>query len=582
MVNLHAQRGNIGLATRLLAMAWAIEIIAATVGLFLALSRLMGPPDGKELSSFMAFQGALPFFAVMVIELTKIPLATVLYGSEALRWRLIFFFSLVLTMVITFETFFIGFEQYQSLLMRDLRGITTQVAEQKRIISGSNQEKKNSEEFLKNREKTAQASRDNEASINNKFDLQENELRRQQDAINKKYEVKAGPIKSQQKRISADLASLDKRLKSELDTIQKERAVALKEEGKSKGRETDNLYGRLEALEKQKQQIRTSATKRRNQIVVSSGKELEACFACDDEKERRETDLAKADEDERQAMAKIEREKQEINNRLSGGASGPLNVRERFNAEEATARKNYNAEKRGLLKQRGDLAQKFAVATGNISKTDKRKIDALNRQLSKLSAQRKGELNQEKVRFDAQQAGFAGQSTKAQAASNTAAIARKAMIPLCTTLNDKVADNQIYRLAMQLYGSDDACALEEDQLSFTKAIWFGSLAIIVSALGTILAFAALVVRHPPASTRPLGMRIRLALLAIRRRMNNPRVVTKNVEVEKIVEVTKEIPVDKVVFKEVPVEVVRREVVHIPVYTNDPSLLGKNFEPQSEQ
>jgi|TARA_B100002003_G_scaffold175324_1_gene163188 hypothetical protein len=65
-------------------------------------------------------------------------------------------------------------------------------------------------------------------------------------------------------------------------------------------------------------------------------------------------------------------------------------------------------------------------------------------------------------------------------------------------------------------------------------------------------------------------------------MNNPRVVIKNVEVEKIVEVTKEVPVDKVAFKEVPVEVVKREVVHIPVYTNDPSLLGKKFETQSEQ
>ena len=32
--------------------------------------------------------------------------------------------------------------------------------------------------------------------------------------------------------------------------------------------------------------------------------------------------------------------------------------------------------------------------------------------------------------------------------------------------------------------------------------------------------------------------------------------------------------DKVVFKEVPVEVVKKEVVHVPVYTNDKSLLGK--------
>ncbi len=172
--------------------------------------------------------------------------------------------------------------------------------------------------------------------------------------------------------------------------------------------------------------------------------------------------------------------------------------------------------------------------------------------------------------------------TNAQNASDVVANARKAMVPLCTVLNDRVAENQIYRLAMQLYGSDDACALEEEQLSFTKAIWFGSLAIIVSALGTILALAAFVVRHPPTSSRPLSMRFRLAFLAIRKRMRNPRIVTRKVEVEKIVEVTREVPVDRVAFKEVPVEVVKREVVHIPVYTNDPSLLGKNFKTQSEQ
>jgi len=30
-----------------------------------------------------------------------------------------------------------------------------------------------------------------------------------------------------------------------------------------------------------------------------------------------------------------------------------------------------------------------------------------------------------------------------------------------------------------------------------------------------------------------------------------------------------------VFKEVPVEIVKKEIVHVPVYTNDVSLLGKN-------
>ena len=45
---------------------------------------------------------------------------------------------------------------------------------------------------------------------------------------------------------------------------------------------------------------------------------------------------------------------------------------------------------------------------------------------------------------------------------------------------------------------------------------------------------------------------------------------KEVPVEKIVKETVE--VDKVVYTEVPKEVVRKEVIHIPIYTNDPDLI----------
>ena len=581
MTALTAPRGNISLYSRLLTMAWAIEIIAAMIGLALALSRL-DPPGDEQLPMFMAFQGAMPFFAVMVIELTKIPLASVFYTVEKLRWRLLFFFSLALTMVITFETFFIGFEQYQSLLMRPLRDITTQIAEQKRIIAGSNQEQDASTAFAEKEEAATQASRDNEASINEKFDLLEKELIRQQNEVQKKYEVKAGPIKSELEQKDKQLDALDRRYASELERIQADRTEAVSAASAEKNTDTENYVALLESLRQQEQQIRVDATKRRNQIIESSGKELEACFLCDDEKQRRQEDLDKVDRDLQRALAKNEQQQQEIRNQLSGNASKTSGIRNEFSREEERARQSYETDKGKLLEERSRLARQLANATGDMSTADKREIETLNAELAKVGERRQAELNREKERHDRQQNTFDEQSENVARALNTVAEAREAMIPLCTVLNDKVAENQIFRLAMQLYGSDDACALEEEQLSTTKAIWFGSLALIVSALGTILALAAFVVRHPPHSSRPLGMRFRFAFLAIRKRMNKPRIVKEKVEVEKIVEVTKEVPVDRVAFKEVPVEVVKREVVHIPVYTNDPSLLGKNFETQSEQ
>jgi hypothetical protein len=114
--------------------------------------------------------------------------------------------------------------------------------------------------------------------------------------------------------------------------------------------------------------------------------------------------------------------------------------------------------------------------------------------------------------------------------------------------------------------------LKEKELSITKGIWFGSLALIVSTLGVILALAAFVVRDPPSSKKSKRSKFKISLIVtIRRWMYRKRI-------PKIIEV----PVDKIVLRDVPVEVVKREVVHIPVYTNDESLLGKNFTEQSKK
>ena len=64
----------------------------------------------------------------------------------------------------------------------------------------------------------------------------------------------------------------------------------------------------------------------------------------------------------------------------------------------------------------------------------------------------------------------------------------------------------------------------------------------------------------------------------------PKIVEKEVEreIEKIVEkrvevpveVVKEVPVEKIVFRDKPITVVKKEYVHVPLYTNDVELLGK--------
>ena len=83
--------------------------------------------------------------------------------------------------------------------------------------------------------------------------------------------------------------------------------------------------------------------------------------------------------------------------------------------------------------------------------------------------------------------------------------------------------------------------------------------------------------------------IRGLSVSLQRRLNEPKIkieqvekevvvvkeVIKEVPVDKIVvkEVIKEVPVDRIVTQEVPVEVVKETVVHVPIASDDLSILN---------
>jgi len=151
----------------------------------------------------------------------------------------------------------------------------------------------------------------------------------------------------------------------------------------------------------------------------------------------------------------------------------------------------------------------------------------------------------------------------------------------CSELNEKVASNQVYRLALQFHNVDDACDLTQEQITLTQWLWFGSLALVVSALGTTLAFASLVIKYPPSlpkggsllrNTNGLIRRLSYAIVLIQRRLRKPVIKKEVVETEIIKEVPKEVikevPVEKVVYRDVPREVIKRELVHVPLFTQN--------------
>ena len=188
------------------------------------------------------------------------------------------------------------------------------------------------------------------------------------------------------------------------------------------------------------------------------------------------------------------------------------------------------------------------------------------------------------------------------------------------------------------YALDDVADVTKEQLKTVATVWFGSIALIVSTIGTVLALISYILTDPEAFVvrkkislarraqrityvlsgrlivvikslidllkalttalisiaeifrgligRPLQRSIRQTLLSIRKRANKPRIVEVPKEIEKIVEVEiekvvekevekiveKEVPVEKIVIQEVPKEIIRKELVYVPLYSTEGGLV----------
>lgn len=197
-------------------------------------------------------------------------------------------------------------------------------------------------------------------------------------------------------------------------------------------------------------------------------------------------------------------------------------------------------------------------------------------------------------------------------------------------MNELVADNQIYRFAAMIFRHDDPAQMTGKELNTFCLIWFGIVAFAVSVLGPFLALCYYRIKYQDARLRTawdaLLRAARRLLIRLARRNKIVKVeereietiVEKPVEVEvfrdvvrevpvetvvvREVEVVKEVPVEKVVIqevevvrevsvdrvviqdviKEVPVdrivpyeklvEVEKKEIVYVPIFTNDPDIL----------
>lgn len=101
--------------------AWALEVSAAILGLLTGVAlgyQAFASAEAGSVSSMDLALASAPFFMVAIAELTKIPIATLLF-SVTWRWKPIVFIFLCALAAITFETVFMGLER--AVTLRQLR-----------------------------------------------------------------------------------------------------------------------------------------------------------------------------------------------------------------------------------------------------------------------------------------------------------------------------------------------------------------------------------------------------------------------------------------------------------------------------
>ena len=204
--------------------AWAIEILAAFIGLLIAAiiayQAYYELPEVEKTfgAGINALIGALPFLVIAIIEPTKIPLAYGLYKVKLLGWKMLILIALLALTFVTFETMFTGLE-------RNLNNITNSVVRTQNEINTINGKVKETQRQISEIEsKTPESVR---LRFKNLIDEQINNENNQIKNLNDDFRKQAAPIENSIKNLQEEFniasASRNTTVASQRDVLEKNR-----------------------------------------------------------------------------------------------------------------------------------------------------------------------------------------------------------------------------------------------------------------------------------------------------------------------------------------------------------------------
>ncbi|RWP30301.1 ABC transporter permease [Mesorhizobium sp.] len=485
--------------------AWALEIVAAIIGLTtgVALS-YRGFVANEAADSMDLVLASAPFFMIAIAELTKIPIATLLFGASWIWKPVILAFLLVLA-GITFETVLLGLERAST--MREVQ--YANFANQTKGLQQELENLKAAAESLRNTDGEAKARSDLE-QLSGLADTERDKLRARITEVDEELQAATtlSPaaarakefLEEKQAALSALVERRDREIKDAVEQFERQRDSYV--DRIKSARETGDLAS-VQRNEDGLNKLTNPRLKKEAEFAPKLA-ELEPAVAA--------------------ARAEYERLRKD---------SPPMTVQ----------------EKQRLEARRNDLEKLY---DGTAADWD-RKLDEAR---TALAAAQEGAIRKSETLAKNQQ--------RQEAIATELNRLETARLPVAR-------NDQIRRLAARWYGVKPE-DVTEPQAGTVSTIWFASLAFIAALAGPITAMVALALQRIGAQAeipRESKLSRLLRRMLLRWRWRRVRKVPVQVPVDREVERRVEVPIE--------VEKVVKEILYVPVLTDDPEALRRALD-----
>jgi hypothetical protein len=462
-------------STFLIRLAWTVEIIAVCIGFMISIlvsvSAFRSSTDsiGFLDSTSAILIAGLPFLLIAVVELCKIPLVFTFMNVRSKYWRSIFLFFVLFLCLITFETMLNGFERNFSNLNRAVDNRNNEIINIDSQIA-----------LLEKRRSYAQKFTEDDLTIEveQKNEFLDQELNRNVRRINAvESNELSGIDRGFEPQLDAEIRELmtlrDKyydNWNSEKELIEERFTTMLVENVSGSRDERTRLLNDLNSLKEEMRVAmedasfltRSGVERKYRQLVKEKEQQLNGITtgylgaAALEKQSLMENQL-------RQQIAfvnsKYERRIGDVNDRLD---SKKQEIVDRYAENDAI-------EKEVVSKAKNERSRYYSLNSRGKNSVEQY-LEAKQVELEAITAT-VFKFDQQIFELENQQRILNNES------------------------NQLMNQNQVYRLAMYIYGKSSVDGVDKRMLGVVAILWFGSLALIASVTGVMLALASFYLRR---------------------------------------------------------------------------------------